>query len=333
MIAIDAHTHILTEDVMRMLSAEDRNVPVSVTPIDGDAARLTVGEISFQPFAIGGFDIERRLKDMVSSRIDMHVLAPTPQTFFYEKDAGFAETAAMIQNDAIARLSMQDRSHFRGIATLPMQDPQRAATELRRATKRGLAGAMIGSNTNGRNLDDPDLEPLWHVANELRSLIFIHPVNVLAAPRLRPYYMTNLIGNPTETTVAAACLLFSGVTERYSEIRFALSHGGGFLPYQAGRFVHGSQVRPEARRKFAAGDAVIKSFLYDSICHSAPTLDFLVGQAGASRVLLGSDYPFDMAWNCADIVRGLTISSQERNAILGQNAQAILDGAGQPPPI
>ena len=106
-------------------------------------------------------------------------------------------------------------------------------------------------SVNGRNLDDPALEPLWAAANELGAFIMVHPTGVAGAERLKSYYLTNLIGNPLDTTIAAACLTCSGVLERYPTLKFCLAHGGGFVPYQAGRFVHGWQVRQEPKKKLA----------------------------------------------------------------------------------
>ena len=111
----------------------------------------------------------------------------------------------------------------------------------------GLRGAQIGSNIAGKNLDDPELEPVWATAAELGAFILIHPINVAGVDRLKSYYLNNLIGNPLDTTIAAACLVFSGVLERYPALKICLAHGGGFVPYQAGRFLHGWHVRAEPK--------------------------------------------------------------------------------------
>src|SRR5262249_49461354 len=125
-------------------------------------------------------------------------------------------------------------------STLPMQAPKQAADELRHAVRvLGLRGAQIGSDVAGKNLDDPQLEPVWATAAELDAFILLHPINVAGADRLSSYYLGNLIGNPLDTTIAAACLVFSGVLERHPALKICLAHGGGFVPYQAGRFVHG----------------------------------------------------------------------------------------------
>ena len=161
-----------------------------------------------------------------------------------------------LQNDQIAKAVAGNPRRLVGIATLPMQAPELAAAELRRAMRTlGLKGAQIGSNINGRNLDDAALEPLWAAANELDAFIMVHPTGVAGAERLKSYYLVNLIGNPLDTTIAAAALVFGGVIERYPRIKFLMVHGGGFVPYQAGRFNHGWQVRAEPRARLKAPPA------------------------------------------------------------------------------
>jgi aminocarboxymuconate-semialdehyde decarboxylase len=230
---------------------------------------------------------------------------------------------------AVARHS--DR--FVGLATLPMQDPQRAADELRRAmAKLGLRGAQIGSNVNGKNLDDPSLAPVWAAANDLRAFILVHPHGDIGPDgRLASYYMRNFVGLPFETTIAGAALVFGGVIERHPDIAFCLCHGGGFLPYQAGRFMHAWQVRAEPKANLKNGpEASIARLYYDSIVHSPRALEFLIATAGADHVLLGSDYPFDMGnLDCAARVSALPLAPHVHEAVLGGRARELLsNGCG-----
>src|SRR5207248_8728937 len=165
---------------------------------------------------------------------------------------------------------------FMGIATLPMQAPKLAAEELRHAMRvLGLSGAQIGSNIAGKNLDDPELEPVWATAAELDAFLLVHPINVAGMDRLGSYYLNNLIGNPLDTTIAAACLVFSGVLERYPTLKICLAHGGGFIPYQAGRLAHGWNVRPEPKNGLKVSpEASLRRFYYDTILHAQPQLEF-----------------------------------------------------------
>jgi aminocarboxymuconate-semialdehyde decarboxylase len=241
-----------------------------------------------------------------------------------------AAAFARIQNEQLAKLVKAHPGRFQAIATVPMQAPRQAADELRHAMSAlGLRGVQIGSNIAGKNLDDPELEPVWATAAELGAFILIHPINVAGVDRLKSYYLNNLIGNPLDTTIAAACLVFSGVLERYPALKICLAHGGGFVPYQAGRFLHGWHVRAEPKVKLPKPPTdSLQRFYFDTIVHSKDVLEFLVRNAGADRVLLGSDYPFDMGMPDGVLqVRSLSIPATDRTSILGGLAQTML-GAG-----
>jgi aminocarboxymuconate-semialdehyde decarboxylase len=264
---------------------------------------------------------------MDAAEVDVHLLSVAQQTWLYGQEAAVGVTASAIQNDEIARLVKEHPERFSGIATLPMQAPDKAADELRRAMRKlGLHGAMIGSNIGGKNLDDPSFEPLWAAAEELDAFMMIHPGNVAGADRLRSYYLGNLIGNPLDTTIAGACLIFGGVLERHPKLNFIMSHGGGFIPYQGGRWVHGWEVRPEPKVHVKHSPApFLDRFLYDTILHAQAPLEFLISSVGANRVFLGSDYPYDMGTDeCVRQVRAANISEADRDIVLGSHAAKIL---------
>jgi aminocarboxymuconate-semialdehyde decarboxylase len=324
---IDTHTHILTQETAAHLSKA--KVLVTITPTDADTATLDVDGVAYRPFPTGGFDIARRLRDMDATGVDMHVLSATPQTYLYNREPALGAVTSAIQNDQIARHIAAHPDRFLGIATLPMQAPEKAADELRRAmTKLNLRGTMFGSNIMGKNLDDPGFEPVWATAEELNAFIFIHPNNVAGIDRLRSYYLQNLIGNPLDTTIAAACLQFGGVLDRHPKLKICLAHGGGFTPYQAARWEHGWAVRPEPKKNVPKQPRNIAGrFMYDTILHSDKTLEMLIGLVGSDHVLLGSDYPYDMAMlDCVAHVRSLKISNADKAVILGGHAETLLAG-------
>lgn len=320
---IDTHSHILTEETMALLNEETPKAAIKLTPIDRDFATLEVAGVSYKPFPRGGFDVERRLKDMDATGIDIHVLSATPQTYLYS----LGTPAAAIQNNQIAKLVKQKPDRFWGIGTLPMQSGEQAAAELRRIVRTlGLRGAMFASNVMGRNLDDPDFAPLWATAEELGAFMFVHPNNVAGADRMKSYYLNNLIGNPLDTTIAAACLEFGGVLDRHPKLKICLAHGGGFLPYQSGRWTHGWDVRPEPKKNVPKRpEQIHKRFLYDTILHSKASLEFMIAQVGVDRVVLGSDYPYDMAMmDCVAHVKSLEISDANKESILSKRAETLL---------
>jgi len=324
---LDIHTHVLTEETIGLIRKEAPKVAPRMTAIDADSFILDIAGTPYRPFPRGGFDIERRFADMDAAEVDVQVLSATPQSYLYDQEPSLAATCATLQNDQIAKLTAAHPDRFLGIATLPMQAPELAAAELRRAVRTlGFRGAMIGSNVMGRNLDHPELEPLWSAAGELDALLLIHPVNVGAAERLRSYYLNNLIGNPLDTTIAAACLVFGGVLERHPGLKVCLVHGGGFVPYQAGRWAHGWQVRPEPKVNLKQSPQPwIERFYYDTILHSTKNLEFLIGSAGPKRVLLGSDYPYDMGTGeCVRQVRALPLPEADKATVLGTQAWSLL---------
>jgi aminocarboxymuconate-semialdehyde decarboxylase len=327
---LDIHTHVLTEEMIGLIRKEAPKVAPRMTAIDADNFILEIAGTPYRPFPRGGFDIEHRFADMDAAEVDVQVLSATPQTYLYNEEAALTQACSIIQNDQIAKLTAAHPDRFLGIATLPMQAPELAAAELRRAVRTlGLRGAMIGSNVMGRNLDHPELEPLWAAAAELGVFLLIHPVNVGAADRLRSYYLNNLIGNPLDTTIAAACLVFGGVLERHPKLKVCLVHGGGFVPYQAGRWAHGWHVRPEPKVNLKQSpEPWIERFYYDTILHSTENLAFLIGSAGPKRVMLGSDYPYDMGTGeCVRQVRALSIPEADKATVLATQAWSLLGGA------
>jgi aminocarboxymuconate-semialdehyde decarboxylase len=327
---IDVHAHILTEETIRMLRSESPKMAPKLSQVDDQFGTLEVTGNVYRHFPRGGWDLDRRLQDMAASKVDVQVLSVCPQTFVYAQPPALAAAFARIQNEQLAKLAKAHPDRFLAIGTLPMQTPRLAADELAHIVRvLGLPGVQIGSNVAGKNLDDPELEPVWAAASELDAFILLHPINVAGADRLSSYYLGNLIGNPLDTTIAAACLVFGGVLERYPSLKICLAHGGGFVPYQAGRFMHGWQVRAEPKRKLNKPPTEsLRRFYFDTIVHSREVLEFLVGTAGVDRVLLGSDYPFDMGMPDGVLqVRGLTISAADKQSILGARAQQLLGTA------
>jgi aminocarboxymuconate-semialdehyde decarboxylase len=326
---IDVHAHVLSEETMRLMRSEAQGAGPRLTEVTDEGGCLDVAGTVYRAFPRGGWDLDRRLKDMDEHGVDVQVVSVLPQTFLYDQDAALAAALASIQNEQIAALARSRPDRFMGLATLPMQDPERGADELRRAVRTlGLRGAMIGSHVEGRNLDDPALEPVWAAAAELGAFILIHPQKPAGGKRLDAYYLRNLVGNPLETTIAAACLAFGGVMERYPNLTICLSHGGGFAPYQTGRFIHGWAVRTEPKQHLGRSpEASLGQFFFDTILHSKEMLQALIGVVGAGRVLLGSDYPFDMGQpDCVAHVRALDISARDRQTILQDGAERLLGG-------
>jgi aminocarboxymuconate-semialdehyde decarboxylase len=335
-ITIDVHAHVLPQETIRLLGKESSRVaPKLIEQPDGSTIMEIAGRAVQRPMPRQCLDIDLRLADMDKHHIDIQALSATVHTFFYDHEPTLGTACAALQNDQIAAIVARHPSRFIALATLPLQDPKRAADELCRAMRvLGLRGAQIGSNVNGKNLDNPALEPVWAAANELRAFVLIHPHGeIIPGDRLKSYYMRNFVGLPFETAIAGATLVFGGVIERHPNISFCLCHGGGFLPYQIGRFIHAFNVRAEAKARLqGTAQSSLARLYYDTIVHSPRALEFLIEQVGAEHVLLGSDYPFDMGeLDCVARVTSLGMPPESRDCVLGRRAKELLDNTGQAP--
>jgi aminocarboxymuconate-semialdehyde decarboxylase len=212
-----------------------------------------------------------------------------------------------------------------------MQDPPAAAAELRYAVESlGFRGAMIDTNVQRRPLGDAALDPFWRAAMDLGVPVILHPYVIEPVGRFDRYYLHNLVGYPFETTLAACDLVFGGTLDRMPELAVVLVHGGGFLPYQLGRFDKGHRVRAEARASGAGpASAYTRRFYYDSLTHSARSLKFLCETVGADRVLLGSDFPFPLGERePVGAVRDACLGEAAEAAVLGANAARLFGITG-----
>jgi aminocarboxymuconate-semialdehyde decarboxylase len=320
---IDVHAHHIPESTFDLLPDSNR-LALGLPASDGRSQPPLQGG-SFEGVQL--HDIGRRLRDMDAQLIDKQVISVPPgPMFFYRLPEAEAAAACRRVNDAFAEVVAKDPAHFAALATLPMQAPDAAASELERAVRDlGLRGCEINSNINGGNLDDGGLTPFYAKAQALGVPIFIHPAGVPGLnERLGSYYLTNLIGNPMDTTIAAASLIFGGVFEAFPRLKVYLAHGGGACPYIRGRWEHGWRVRSEAKVKISRPPSeYFRNLFFDSLTHSGASLSFLAATVGPERIMLGTDYPFDMgnyeSVNAVEAVAGVTDAGKDR--ILGENAQ------------
>lgn len=324
---IDAHAHAITADAFRALARETPSIGVKLTDIDDASMILEIGGVIQNPYPRSAMDLDLRFADLARAGIDLQVISPSPHFFLYDEPAAVTAATSAIVNDELIALARAHPDRFLVLGTVPLQDPLRAVAELERILRQDcVRGVIIGTNIQGANLDNPALEPFWEAAAALDAFILVHPHKIAGADRMGSYYLKNVIGNPLETTIAAGCLLYSGVLDRHPTLKLCLSHGGGFLPYQAGRFRHGWNVRPQDRGKAVNGlEAGLDRLLYDTILHDVENLRFLVEQAGPGRVMLGSDYPFDMGTlDGVRQVRQLALGNEVESALLQGTARRLL---------
>jgi aminocarboxymuconate-semialdehyde decarboxylase len=229
--------------------------------------------------------------------IDISVISPAPPMFYYWADADLALEVAGLVNDGVADMVAHNPERLRGMATVPMQHPDAAVAELERVVREyGFKAVEIGTSIEGAQLAEERFRPLLRRASELGVFVFAHPYYVGAKDGLESYYLTNLIGNPLDTTVMLANLMFSGRLDELPDLKIVLAHGGGFTPYQIGRLVHGHAVRSETHgiSKSSPKD-LLKRIYFDSLVFEPQALRYLIDLVGADHVCIGTDAPFDMA--------------------------------------
>lgn len=324
---VDIHAHFVPRGYLEAIRREGPAYGATLREEPGGDVTILVGGRPFGPITRHYWDTEARLADMDAAGVDVQAVSLNPPMVTWAPpEVGIA--LARLVNDEMAKGVGASRGRLQGLATLPMQDVPAAGAETERAVRElGLKGVYIGTHVGGVDLDDPRFDPLYARWQDLDVPVFLHPIEVLGGPRVGAYHLHNLIGNPTDTTVAAERLIFGGVFARFPRLKVVLAHGGGTLPYLVGRMMRGYAVRTEARAHIGVPPTdFLGNLYYDTITHDLRALGFLVDVMGPQKVLLGSDYRFDMADpDPVRLVRGLKeVGRKDRDRILGGNAARLL---------
>jgi aminocarboxymuconate-semialdehyde decarboxylase len=258
------------------------------------------------------------------------VLSTWIDVFGYDLPEEAAVRWAGWVNEGLAASAATRPDRFRFFATVPLPWGEAAGDVLQDAVDRlGAVGAMIGTNVGGRNLDDPALEPFWARAEALDVPVELHPVAPAGSDRLTGHGLANFLGNPFDTTIAAASLIMGGVLDRHPGLRVVLVHGGGYLPYALGRITHGRTAWGVAGGLAREPREYLDRFHVDTIVYDPDVLRALAGLVGGDRLLLGSDYPFPM--EPPDLVAAVRDALGEDGlARTGRNAARLLDRSARP---
>jgi aminocarboxymuconate-semialdehyde decarboxylase len=324
MTVIDVHTHF-TPPFM----AEEGARGGGIFGVRAEDGHLVHPEGFRYPIHAHSQDPELKLAGMDEAGIDVAALSIIPPLFFYGQPADEAVAWARRANDALAEM-IEGHDRLLGLAHLPLQAPEEAARELDRAiTELGFRGAQIGADAgSGRPLDARELDSVYAAAESHDLPIMLHPSYVGLKPGLEDFYFTNSIGNPLETTIAAARLIHAGTLDRFPSLKLVLVHAGGYLPYQIGRFDHAWDVRQEPKVSLERHPSeYLDRFYMDTITHAEAQLDFLASLIGIERLVLGTDIPFDMGdHRPLDLIRRTSVDPDA----IGATAASLLrlDGAG-----
>jgi aminocarboxymuconate-semialdehyde decarboxylase len=329
-VRIDLHTHIVPPRWDDFAARYGGGKWPRLVPEADCRGTLMTGDQFFRAIDDRSWNPARRLEDMARLGIDRQALSPPPIMLCYWAEPKAAQAFARMQNDFMASVAAGHPDRFTGMATVPLQEPSLAIEELRYAREAlGLRAVEIGTCPGGRDFDDPELFPFFEACASLGVAVFVHPATPLAGgDRLNRYYFPLIVGNPLESALAISKLIFGGVLERLPRLRICFAHGGGAFPFTLGRLDHGWHVRPEGPAAIPRRPRDYARMIWvDSLSHGPANLRFIAEQLGADRIVIGSDYPFDMGFDdpvAALDGSGLPADVQAR--IGDDNARAFLDG-------
>jgi aminocarboxymuconate-semialdehyde decarboxylase len=320
---IDIHAHWYPAEWLEVFEKDGPKEGATLKRTDA-GYQIRTGKISnaFDDRFVG---LEQRLAKMDEIRVETHALSlTTPMVYWASPGLGLALSQAF--NDAAAAAHEKHPKRFVGLAMLPMQEPRLALQELERAAKLpGMRGLYLATNVNGLELDEKAFFDVYAKAEELGWTIFLHPVDTIGKDRTVRYYLKNLCGNPYDTGIAAAHLIFGGVLDTFPKLGFNLPHAGGTMPGLIGRWDHGTRVRPELKHMKKPPSEYLRRFTYDAIGHDDRINMNLIRLVGADRVTLGSDYCFDMGLDDpVAALKRLDIKEKEKALIAGANAARLL---------
>jgi predicted TIM-barrel fold metal-dependent hydrolase len=274
-------------------------------------------------------DIEKRLADLDEMGIDVQAVSVNP--FWYWADVELARKIVQVQNEKIAELCAAHPKRFAGLGSLALQHAALAVEQMEEGVKNlGMRGFAIGGSVNGEDLSATKFHPFWAKAEELQTLIFIHPQSA-GAPidekRLQGNgYLDNVVGHPLETTLALSHLIEDGTLDIFPRLKICAAHGGGYLPSYSSRSDQCQTAFPNLCKPLKkAPSEYLKQLYFDSVLFTPEDLRHLIAVVGASQVVVGTDYP--TLWNRTPVDRILAVpglSDKDRISIFGNTAAKLL---------
>jgi aminocarboxymuconate-semialdehyde decarboxylase len=326
---VDVHAHVLLPGVDEAVARQ----PGLLAARELEARRNGAEALAVSGAMVAGrlprlTDIKARLAAMDDAGVDIQLVSPSPSHYHYWAGEDLARTVCELANAGVAGHCAQASDRLLGLGLIPLQHPVLAAAALDHALDLGLRGVEISSHAPGppgRELSNPAYSPLWARAEETGALVFLHPFGCTLDERLDRWYLSNTVGQPAENAVALSHLIFGGVLDRHPGLRIVAAHGGGYLPTHIGRSDHAWRVRPDARGCAHEPSSYLKRLWFDSLVHSPSVLRALIRAAGPDRVLLGSDFPFDMGTeDPLAALKAADLPESDLHAIRGGNAADLL---------
>ena len=333
--AIDIHHHYVPEQVIGEAKRYGRTLGIALSEDKDGTIRFSFNGGPKYPLQRGLTDVQPRLEMMEKGRIALAALDPSTQLLGYDLKGEQAESWCRVYNECVNEFLKKYQERFTAMAAVPIQEPARAANVLEHAVAQlGFRGAYIATNVNHRYYDSDEFDPFWAKAQELNVLVFMHPDNPAGTEVMGSFGLRLVCGNPADTTLSLGLLIYSGVFDRFPNLKLCTCHGGGFFPYHMKRFdrefITGKQAtrradRPNAPKCVSAPSAYLKNLYFDTLVYDVETLDFLRRKVGAEHLMLGTDFPYILGdWQGVDKIEALSCPESEKRAILEGNARELL---------
>lgn len=325
---VDIHAHVLIPKAAEYMAPHFDPMRIAMVKHANDHTRQVNAQQDKDRMPVAMADVKDRIAVLDTQGINMQVVAPPPPQCYYQSPVEHALKASQMVNDGIAEWISPHPDRFAGLGTVPLQDPDASVKELERCINTlNLKGVMILTNVDGEEVAAERFEPFWRKAEELGALVMIHPNGFTEGDRLHEYYFSNVFGNPLETSLALHYLIFNGVMERMPNLKILGVHGGGYLPAYSGRIDHAWGARSDCHAGLPKPPThYLKKMYFDSVVFTDHQLEYLVNVFGEDHIVMGSDYPFDMAdYDPVEHIATSALTDTAKAKVAGENAIRLLN--------
>jgi len=318
---IDVHTHALPRRVLNLVE-KDRRFGVDTSDGRWRSVHISPFKIS-EPW----YNPDSKLKEMDSQKLDASILSAAPKPLYYhDLDLEPQSLMAREVNLGLAEFCKGHEDRMRWMAQVPLAFPQESCRMLEKAKSEGAVGVQISTSANGHRLDEPQYEPFWAKSAELNLPIFLHPAYERDLPEFADFRLGAVVGLNVEVTVTLERMIYKGVFDRHPKLTVVGALGGGFFPYNAGRLRHYAMIDPSFEGLTKRDPwSYVGQIKFDCFLHDVGQIRFLIQQAGAENVLIGTDASFaSLMPDPVGIVRQAVDGDEKLVKLIGDtNARAL----------
>lgn len=323
---IDVHTHMISQAWLDILKKHG-GPRYSVKDVGNLRNLIHMDGAPFMTPTPGMFDWDLRIKSMNKGGVDISIVSLTCPSVYWGGEATSTSTAVAMNDDfAAAQVAHPDR--IRWYATLPWEYPERAVAELERAVGKGAVGVMVLANIAGKSLTDPYFAPIWQAIDAQKLPVLVHPSAPPGVSEMDmvTHSLAGSIGFTFDTSLAIARCIYDGFLDRYPHLKIIASHGGGALPYLAGRLdICHEHIPACSARTLDKPTNYLRRIYVDAVVYAQNALQMCVDVVGPDNVLFGSDYPHNIGDITGCLSRVDSLSDGVRKAVRGRNAERIFN--------